>query len=107
MAEKEWYAINSPLNNTFETGMNPWHLTLVTDETFRIFVLSGRIFAFKPGNIGPMPNINSEMVCRLADFYAFSEESQKWVTDYIDAIQNNAAEPWKIIPAEQKVKDQP
>ena len=104
--KKEWYAINSPLNNTFEIGLNPWRLTPVVDETFHIFVLSGRTFAFKPDYIAPMPNINCEMVCRLTDFYAFSEESQKRVTDYIDAIQNNAAEPWKIIPTEQDEKEQ-
>ena len=97
---KEWYALNSPAQNTFEIGMNPCHLTPVIGEKFRIAVLSGRMFRFKPEFIIPMADINTEMVCRLADFYAFSDESQQRVTDYLEAIKNNSAEPWKIIASE-------
>lgn len=97
---KEWYALNSPAQNIFEIGMNPCHLTPVIGEKFRIAVLSGRMFRFKPEFLVPMADINTEMVCRLADFYAFSDESKQRVTDYLDAIKNNSAEPWKIIAGE-------
>lgn len=105
--KKEWYILNSPFHNTFEIGMNPWHLTPVINEKFHLLLLSGRMFSFRPDYITPMDDINIEMVCRLADFYAFSEESKKRVTDYITAIQNNVADPWRMVSPEQEDKPQP
>lgn len=97
---KEWYVLNSPAQNIFEIGINPYHLKPVIGEKFSVAVLSGRIYNFRPQYIIPITDINAEIVCRLSDFYAFTKESQNRVNDYLEAIKNNVAEPWKVISPE-------
>ncbi|PVZ83973.1 hypothetical protein C9426_24900 [Serratia sp. S1B] len=80
----------------FDIGVKLFDAKMEINKKFFIRALSGRVVFMIPERFLESLNLEGNIICPLADFYDVSAEAKELVHNYVEAIKNNSAEPWRI-----------